>query len=198
MELKPVPKPSKEEIARILANHEKHCIAESPRLKDAAVLIPLFEKDGEFHVLLMRRSDKVEYHKGQISFPGGGRDEGDPTMRDTALREAYEEVGLRPEDAEVIGELDDCLTNVSGFRVEPFVAVVPYPYSFQPSQHEVAELLYVPLPFLMNPENYVSRAVTYGGHEYFIQYQDHLIWGATARMLHHFTDLLRDGTKASL
>ena len=187
-------RPNKEDITRILANHKKHCIADSLRLKPAAVLIPLFEKNDEFHILLMKRSDEVEYHKGQISFPGGGHDKEDLTMRDTALREAWEEVGLKPEDAEVICELDDCHTASSGFRVAPFVAVIPHPYPFQTNKHEVKELLDVPLSVFLNPDNYETRSMggsMHGGNEFFVQYQDNVIWGATARMLRHFADLLR-------
>ena len=187
-------RPNKEDITRILANHEKRCIADNPRLKSAAVLIPLFEKDGEFHILLMKRSDDVEYHKGQISFPGGGRDACDLTMRDTALREAYEEVGLNPEDAEIIGELDDCHTATSDFRVAPFVAVIPYPYQFRTSKFEVKELLDVPLSLFLNPDNYETRPMAdsvHGGTEFFVNYAGHIIWGATAGMLRHFADLLR-------
>ena len=189
-------KPTKEDITRILANHRKHCIAESPQLKNAAVLIPLFLKNDEFHVLLMKRSDKVEYHKSQISFPGGGCDESDVTMCATALREAAEEVGLRPEDAEILGELDDCLTITSGFRVVPFVAYIPYPYSFHPNTHEVAELLETPLSLFLDPANYASRPVIYG-NDFFIEYRDNLIWGATARMLWHFSELLREDAAGS-
>jgi len=186
--------PNKEDIARILARHEKHCITNNPRLKPAAVLIPLFEKEGQFHVLLMKRSDDVEYHKGQISFPGGGQDKEDLTMRDTALREAYEEVGLKPADAEIIGELDDCRTATSDFRVAPFVAVIPYPYRFQTSKREVKELLEVPLSVFLDPAGFESRAVAdsvHDGREFFVNYKGHIIWGATARMLRHFADLLR-------
>src|SRR5262249_58054340 len=102
--------------------------AQAPPLVRAAVLIPLYEVGGQVHVLLTRRTDKGDQHKGQVSFPGGRCDETDADALDTALREAYEEVGLRREDVEILGALDDMLTS-TGFVVTPYVGVIPHPYA---------------------------------------------------------------------
>ena len=99
----------------------------------AGVLIPMYEKDGEHFVIFTLRTETVEHHKGQISFPGGAFNPGDENLLDTALRESFEEIGLFPSDVEVMGELDDQVT-VSNFRITPFVGFIPYPYTFHPSK----------------------------------------------------------------
>ena len=96
----------------------------------AAVLVPLFQKKGEFYLLLTKRSDQVRYHKGQISFPGGAVKEEDSTLEKVALREAFEEIGLNERDIRIIGLLDDVVAHSSKFIVTPIVALIPYPYPF--------------------------------------------------------------------
>jgi len=164
-------------------------------LPRAAVLIALYEKDGVHHVLFQVRTELVLHHKGQISFPGGAEDEGDIDLRMTALRETEEEIGLVEEDVEVWGTLDDIVT-ISDFVVTPYVGRVtrPGPYPFAPSGYEVAELLEVPLPHLHDPSTlnqgpapWRDRMVpppSYG-------FGEHVIWGATARMLGQFLEITR-------
>src|SRR4030043_2421980 len=96
-------------IKERLARQEKVRIHDGT-LKKAAVLIPLFKKDGEYYILFTRRTDTVEHHKGQISFPGGRQDKKDKNLLATALREAEEEMGIRKKDARILGELDDVST----------------------------------------------------------------------------------------
>jgi len=183
---------SKEKIVRVLAQREKRSITDAS-LKPAAVLVPLFEKDGECYVLLIKRTEEMEYHKGQISFPGGTPDDKDKTLLDTALREAFEEVGLGTQDAEVLGELDDSTTITSKFIVSPFVAFIPYPYQFKVSRREVRELVEVPLSALLAPDSFKREPVVDGGETtlaYFVYYGDYVIWGATAEILKRFADLL--------
>ena len=160
----------------------------------ASVMLLLYPKDGQYHLLLNKRTDLVEHHKGEISFPGGAQDPEDNSYRDTALRETDEEMGVRPEDVQVLGELDDIPTR-SGFLIHPFVGVIPYPYKFTVSTIEVAEVLEVPLPWLLNNENVREEARLVDGqltksHTY--RYNNHLVFGATARIIEQLLGLLAD------
>lgn len=184
----------KQEIKRILAAREKKVILFSNKpLRPSAVLIPIYKKDGEYYVLLTKRTEELEYHKGQICFPGGSHHEDDSNLKDTALREAYEEVGIRPEDVEILGELDSFGTLTSNFLITPFVGVIPYPYKFTVSKHEIDELVEVPLSALADDSNYweeerTAEGVT--GKASFFKYKDKVIWGATARILKQLVDLV--------
>jgi 8-oxo-dGTP pyrophosphatase MutT (NUDIX family) len=165
-------------------------------LPRAAILAPLYESGGEQHMLLTVRSEFVEHHKGQISFPGGAWDASDPDLQFTAVRETWEEIGVTPDHVDVLGELDEMIT-VSNFLVRPFVGRItqPGPYPFAHSEVEVAEILEVPLRHLLDPENMVAELREYQGREvmmYSFHYGEHLIWGATARILKQFLDLVRD------
>jgi len=93
--------------------------------KHAGVLVPIFRQGGDYMILFTKRTNKLEHHKGQISFPGGSVDEEDNSVRDTALREAREEIGLLKEDVEILGRIDDTLTVVSDFIGHPFVGLIP-------------------------------------------------------------------------
>jgi len=159
----------------------------------AAVLLLLYEKDGEPHILLTRRTDYVEHHKGETSFPGGAFDSDDGDLLTTALRETEEEIGVRRQDVEVLGRLDDIVT-ITEFLVSPFVGVLASPdYPFVLNAHEVAELVEVPLRHLLDERN-LERAVRQL-HDRPVAiltylYGDHRIWGATARILKGFLDHL--------
>jgi len=183
----------KDDVKLILAKREKKVVLFSNKpLHPAAVLIPIYKKDGEYHVLLTKRTEELEYHKGQICFPGGSHHDGDGSLKDTALREAHEEVGIRPEDVEILGELDSMGTVTSHFLVTPFVGIIPYPYKFTVSHHEIDELIEVPLAALADDRNYweeerSAEGVT--GKASFFRYNDKVIWGATARILKQFVDL---------
>jgi len=180
-----------EKIKEILACRDKACIDE-PGLIRAAVLIPLFKKDGEYHVLLTRRTDKVGTHKGQISFPGGKRDEGEDLLS-TALREAKEEMGIAEKDVRILGELDDMCTFSSDFCIAPFVGLIPYPYSFQINRYEIEEIIEVPLSLFLDEAKFREELLSRNGElvpVYFYQHNEHTIWGATARILKQLMDLL--------
>ncbi|MEX2226995.1 MAG: CoA pyrophosphatase [Dehalococcoidia bacterium] len=167
---------------------------EDPSLARAAVLLPLYELDGSLHVLFTRRSELVEHHKGQISFPGGAHDATDRDLRHTATRETWEEIGVVEDHIELIGQLDEMIT-VSNFLVRPFVGriTVPGPYAFSHSEVEVAEILEVPLDHLRDPANTVAELRNYQGRDvmmYSYAWREHLIWGATARILREFLELI--------
>ena len=153
------------------------------RLKCAAVLLPLTQVNGEWHLLFTRRTEKVQSHKGQVSFPGGACDEGETTPEQTALREAEEEVGLRPADVKVLGRLSQLIT-VTSFRVSPIVGVIPWPYTFKVAGIEVARVFTIPLLWLSDRNNYWE--FPFGGSDRSLiayhPYDGELLWGATARM----------------
>ena len=185
---------TKQQIRHILAEHKRKAIL-NKHLAPAAVLVPLFCQEENWHILFTQRSQKVVHHKGQISFPGGNRMRKDKSPLDTALRESHEEIGLKAEDVEILGELDDSQT-ISGFVVTPFVGVIPQPYPFKISRREIDEVFAVPLSTLANKDNLsveVQDAEDWKTSGYFYHYQDKVIWGATARILTHFLELLYPG-----
>ena len=182
-------------LLRQALGHREPRRARAPHARAAAVLVPVYGVAGEELLVLTRRTDRVEYHKGQIAFPGGVRDEGDAGPVETALRESWEEIGLRPADVEVLGQLDDHVTT-TGFCITPVVGVIRYsPYPFRPNPEEVAELFEVPLRWLLDPAHMKSRTLQGRGEpvvDYFWEYRGHVIWGATGRILKGLVELLND------
>jgi 8-oxo-dGTP pyrophosphatase MutT (NUDIX family) len=180
-----------DQVRKILNTRDRRII-EQPSLARAAVLVPLFKKGQDCHIVFTKRSDNVRYHKGEISFPGGVFDERDLELQRTALREAFEEIGLKESDVQIIGVLDDIVT-VTQFIVTPFAGFFPYPYSFKLSPIEIAELIEVPISALLDEDCLTEREVIREtGKEvvYAYQYENHIIWGATARILRQFLDLV--------
>lgn len=182
-----------EQVRDLLSQYTPRRLVDE-QLKQAAVLVPIYEKSGIYHILFTKRSDQVEHHKGQVSFPGGAHDEGDYDLQFTALRETYEEIGVHPQDVEVIGQLDDIVT-ISNFLVTPYVGrILRSPYNFVPYVKEVASILEVPLSHLLDPANlrWDSR-LRPDGTEFAMPtylFNEHVIFGATARILHHFLSLI--------
>lgn len=155
----------------------------------AAVLMPLLYKGNDLHILLTKRTQAVKAHKGQVSFPGGVCDPGDETLLATALREANEEIGISPEDVEVLGALGPVTTARSGFVVHTYVGHIPYPYPFRVNSEEVADILLVPYHFLADASHWYRRSLRADEQTieiYFVPYEGHIIWGATARILKLF------------
>ena len=187
-------------IKEILACRGKACI-QDPRYRRAAVLIPLFKKDGEYHILFTRRTDKVQTHKGQISFPGGRKEPKDTDLLATALREAREEMGIEEKDVQILGELDDICTVASDFCVSPFVGLLPYPYPYKINRDEIEEVIEAPLSGLLDHRRFRQELFERDGQSfpvYFYQHRDHTIWGATARILKQLLDLLPEKDKRRL
>jgi 8-oxo-dGTP pyrophosphatase MutT (NUDIX family) len=160
----------------------------------AAVLIPLFAKDGGYHLIFIQRTDKVRDHKSQISFPGGAREATDPTLTDTALREAEEEIGLKRKDVRVIGQLDDMATAGTHYVISPFVGVFPYPYKFTVDHFETEEIMQVPLIHLLDKTCMREGTALVDGKaidSYFYECDNNkVIWGATARILKQFLGIV--------
>lgn len=174
-----------------LAKRQRQAI-DNPDLIYAAVLIPLLRKRGEWFVLVTQRTRTVGHHKGQISFPGGACEAEDADLATTALRETYEEIGVPPVQVEVLGALDDFPT-ITSFRVTPFVGVIPHPFSYQLNATEVEAIIEVPLAFFQDPGNLRTEQLEHEGQLHdvlFWDYGQHVIWGATARILKSFLKLL--------
>jgi 8-oxo-dGTP pyrophosphatase MutT (NUDIX family) len=178
---------------RTVLSRRKRAAIEHPPFSKAAVLVPLFKKGKDFHLLFTKRTDQVKHHKGEISFPGGAFDEEDSELERTALREAFEEIGLRESDVQILGALDDIITR-SEFIVTPFVGVFfPYPYPFKLSPIEIGELIEVPLACLLDRNCFGERIIIQGDNERVAesyQYGKYIIWGATARILKQFLELI--------
>ena len=154
--------------------------------REAAVLAPVIERDGDAYLLFTKRAAHLGEHPGQMSFPGGGREPIDRSLTDTALREVNEEVGMRPDEVDVIGRLDDTRTS-SRYAVRPFVGVVP-DREYIPDESEVAEVVILAVDALTNPANYESERrlghPEYGDHrvDYF-HVDGYTVWGVTGRMV---------------
>lgn len=164
------------------------------RYTHSSVLIPLFSQDGQYMVLFTKRTNRVEYHKGQISFPGGAVDKDDGSQEETALREAYEEIGLLKSDVELLGRIDDMITIVSDFIVHPFVGRIPYPYLFKINPHEVDSIVLIPLYIFMDKTSgHIKDSVNVDGFIYHgtsYEYQGRVIWGATARIMENLISIV--------
>lgn len=155
--------------------------------RSAAVLLTLAWVQDEWQVIFTRRTDTVAHHKGQVSFPGGATDPIDETPEATALREAEEEIGLRPADLRILGRLGDMLT-VSNFLITPIVAVLPWPYTFVVHNLEVSRVFTIPLEWLAERENwqeYIRKETSRSVITYF-PYDGELLWGVTARITVEF------------
>lgn len=189
-----------DQVRAAVSSHSKKAVSDG-HLVQSAVLVPLLCKDGELHVLLTERTQGVRSHKGQVCFPGGTADHDDESLLATALREAWEETGLNPSDVDVIGEIDDNVVRSTGYVITPFVGFIPYPYPFQASESETRDIFFVPLRVLMDPLRFYRQERVIDGHYYYgpvCDFDGHVIWGATGRILEHLISLLTEaaGTPA--
>jgi 8-oxo-dGTP pyrophosphatase MutT (NUDIX family) len=185
----------KDLIYSVYQNHSKRRI-DFPGFVPSAVLIPLFEKQNEPHILFIKRSLTVRHHKGQISFPGGACDASDRDLLDTALRETDEEIGVSPSSVEMIAELDDIVTPTN-FRVTPFAGIIPFPYAFKIDPQETSELIEIPLAHLLNDSHHRLgyRRVFNQTHEvHYYDYKDYTVWGVTGLILHELFQKMKIGS----
>ncbi len=157
--------------------------------REAAVLVALYEDRGDTHVVLTKRPETMPSHRGEIAFPGGKRDPGDPDLAAAALREAHEEVGIEPAAVEIIGQLDTIATVASAFTITPIVGVLPAPPVLVPHPIEVVDAFGVSVSELLHPESYREEFWNLWG-EYrsmtFFELPGETVWGATARILTRF------------
>ncbi len=167
--------------------------------RQAAVLLPLYETEAGLHLLLAQRTEQVPTHKGQIAFPGGGFEVADGDLLATALREAEEEIGLRPQDVEVAGALDDTVTVSSRHVVRPFVGFVPAGYPYRLDAFEIERLIHLPLAPLLAGAPFRVETWEREGQPvlvYFYEYQGSTVWGLTARILKQFVEIVRGSLKS--
>ena len=161
-------------------------------LTPAAVLVPLVDRSAGMTVLLTQRTAHLADHAGQISFPGGRMEPDDASPEAAALRETLEEVGLPAARVELVGRLDDYETR-TGFLVHPVVGIVNPPFELHADPHEVAEVFELPLDFVLDRRNHRLESRLFKGAErqfYVLPYEGRYIWGATAGMLVHLSDVL--------
>ncbi len=166
-------------------------LTDETRLKCAAVLVPLIHEADSWRLLFTRRTDRVESHKGQVSFPGGGCDEGESTPEETALREAQEEVGIDPANVRILGRLANLIT-VTSFRVTPVVGLIGWPAVFRVGVDEVDRVFTIPLDWLVDRRNRWEFGMPGGKRTLiaFHPYDGELLWGATARITVDFLNTL--------
>lgn len=197
----PATRSTRDDLRRVLrpsaAPAEAGATEEKPRLerpgaRDAAVLVPLYLRGDELHVVLTRRREQLRRHPGEISFPGGRYEDGERDLRATALREAGEEIGLAAGEVEIVGTLPATQTLASGYVVHPFVGLIEPGRTWALSAAEVAEVMELPLRVLragysvarVMRDGVAIRTDTYRAGE-------RLVWGATARILSELLDRIR-------
>ncbi|PLX80522.1 MAG: CoA pyrophosphatase [Desulfuromonas sp.] len=157
-------------------------------LRPAAVLVPLLVREGEWSVLLTRRTEHLPHHKGEISFPGGAVHAEDASLAATALRENEEEVGVPVEKVQLLGRLDD-FYSVHGYHVVPFVGIFPPSPRFRVNRDEIAELIEAPLADCAEPERWRRENWRHRGRVeevFFLQVAGNEVWGLTAAILRQF------------
>ena len=163
------------------------------KLTPAAVLLPIIERKNGLNIVLTKRSEKLKHHPGQVAFPGGKLKVNEETAWDCALRESQEEIGLDPSGVRKIGRILTHQT-ITGYEVTPFVAeVLAKDFSFLPDDKEVEEIFEVPLEFILSKENMTLHVREISGQKrgyYAIPFGPYYIWGATARIIKSFSDLV--------
>jgi 8-oxo-dGTP pyrophosphatase MutT (NUDIX family) len=158
----------------------------------AAVLVPVQETEEGDCLILTKRAERLNFHSGQIAFPGGKVDARDTGALAAALRESQEEIGIAPGDVRVLGQLDQVVASTN-ILVTPFVGVIPYPYEFHLNPEETAAIFAIPLAALMDPTCCVAEDRTFPSGKralvYHYYYRDWDIWGVTARIVKQLLDL---------
>jgi len=180
-----------ERIRELLLTPEDAAAMDAHGTTDAAVLVPLYLDGGELHAVFTKRRDDLRRHAGEISFPGGRQDSPDEDLRETALREAEEEIGLAREEVELLGALPPVGTFVTGYRVHPFVGAIKQGHAWTPQPTEVELVIELSLANLIEGhemQRLVKRGVPFRTPTYTVG--EHFVWGATARMVQQLLERL--------
>ncbi|HKJ27241.1 MAG TPA: CoA pyrophosphatase [Anaerolineales bacterium] len=166
------------------------------KTREAAVLIPMVWQENGWHILFIRRTElDGDMHSGQVALPGGGWEDGDANLVETALRESQEELAIRPEDVQVLGRLGEQFA-ISNRRVVPVVGTMPWPYPLVRQEREVARWFTIPLNWLADPANRTTkeRKLPLGVAKfeviYFDEYDGEVLWGLSARIILDFLEIL--------
>jgi len=175
-------------IAGVLAERERIVLDDRPGRR-AAVLLPLYDRDGRPHIILTKRTTNLPAHPGQVSLPGGQRDPDDLDLRTTALRETYEELGIEPASVDVVGELDDVSTFQSQFIVTPVLGVLAHAPRPRPNPAEIDRVMEVPVADILAIDAALPAEPTLRELRYPLDGED--VWGATARILRGFAGAAR-------
>jgi 8-oxo-dGTP pyrophosphatase MutT (NUDIX family) len=174
----------RDHLERVLLAPEDAIALDVRGRTDAAVLVALYLDHGQLHAVLTERRADLRRHAGEVSFPGGRRDESDGDLRETALREAHEEIGLPPEAVDLVGALQPTPTIATGYAIYPFVGLIEPGQAWELSPNEVAEVLELPLAALRagyGRRRLMRRGIPIRTDTYVVDGK--LIWGATARIL---------------
>ena len=179
-----------ESIKKTIDNLNKKAIKEPQRpsvgYKKAAVLIPFVCDNGKWSLLYTLRSENLNKHSGQVSFPGGAMDPTDHSIIRTALRESNEEIGLQSDSIKIIGQMPDFLTNTD-FIITPIVVSLDWPINLNISKNEVSKVFTIPVQWLRNQENWEERLYTHpsgwhGSVIFYKHYDGELLWGISAKI----------------
>jgi 8-oxo-dGTP pyrophosphatase MutT (NUDIX family) len=182
---------SQPDLRELLLSPEEAAEMDAPGSKDAAVLIPLYPEGDDLVAVFTERHSDLPQHAGEISFPGGRQDEPDEDLRATALREAEEEIGLRPDDVELVGALPPVGTFVTGYRIYPFVGLIEPGHAWKPQETEVARVLELSLSDLrrgFEMQRLLRKGVPIKTPTYTVD--GHLVWGATGRIVESLLERL--------
>jgi 8-oxo-dGTP pyrophosphatase MutT (NUDIX family) len=180
-------------LTQAVENYPASWLPPTPRR--AAVLIPLLRAGEAWHILFTRRTELVAEHKGQVAFPGGSADPGDPSLEFTALREADEEIGLKSSDVRILGRLSE-LPTITHYCITPVVGVIPWPYALRLEEVEVSRAFSIPLTWLADPAHHATRLRRVPGIDtplpviYFEAYDGELLWGVSAQIMVNFLAVL--------
>jgi 8-oxo-dGTP pyrophosphatase MutT (NUDIX family) len=183
------------QLAERLRDYPRQTIP-AENLRPAAVLVPLFERDGKASLLFTIRTDHLEHHSGEISFPGGASEATDADLIATACRETEEEIGVRRDSIEILGRMDD-FYSIYGYHVVPVVGIIPPPETLQIDVGEISAVFEAPVEFFRNPKVHHVEDWTHRGRNHpvdFYRFGKHVIWGLTAAILRQFLSIAEPAT----